>query len=242
MDLNQARFIIGVSAATKIDPRVLVAWVQAEGAYAQNGTGGFNYLNLRPAAGDVGVSHVTQGNFDNFTSVNAAITSTVNRLRNPFAAPILATARTKPTPAQQINAIASTGWDSGHYGGNGGVNLVNIYTSLFKNPNDHYLDPSNARGVVNTAGTGSAATGASYDANNAVNDVTGAAGTAANYVVNQIPGVKEIRSIGDAIGWIGNNWDRIAWVVGGTILVLLGFVLLGGKAKATAMSPVKAKG
>lgn len=124
----EVQFLTSVSKQTGIDPRVIQAWMQQEGAYAPGGTGNFNYLNLRPYPGDP-YSGVSSGDFEQFSSVADAIAATVARLKQPFAAPILAAAG--KTPSAQIAAIASTGWDSGHYGGMGGINLKNTFARLF---------------------------------------------------------------------------------------------------------------
>ena len=164
----EATFVAGVSQATGIDPRVVLAWVRLEGAYAKGGTGGYNFLNLRPYSSDVGVTKITSGNFDNFATVQDAITSTVARLRQPFASGILATAAKKPTPAQQIAAIAASGWDAGHYGGTGGPNLLSELASIFgsKAAGDTYESPANASAVAAEAGSGSAADWTSTDLTN----------------------------------------------------------------------------
>lgn len=226
LDLNQVRFVVGVSTATKIDPRVVISWMEQEGANTPGGTGGFNYLNLRPFAGDP-YKTVSTGGFEQFASVNDAVKATVRRLNQPFAKPIVATARTKPTPAQQINAIASTGWDAGHYGGKGGVELQHTFSNLFKGGlQDSYLDPGNARAVANTVSTGSAADAGSYDANNAASD----AGNALN-------ALNPFKDISAFIKWIGGNWDRILLSFGGILLVLLGLVLIAGKQRAQVLNP-----
>lgn len=220
LDINQARFIVGVSSATKIDPRVIIAWVRAEGAYAQNGTGHFNYLNLRPYPGDP-YSGVSSGNFEQFSNVNDAIKATVRRLNQPFARPIIAMAASKPTPKQQIQAIAASGWDAGHYGGSGGIKLQEIFGSLFggnKGLNDSYVSPASAFSIASTVGTGSAADAASID--------SGTVDKAGNSLIQHIPGVTQAESIANAISWVGNNKVRIGLVVGGGIILLLGILSL----------------
>jgi len=240
VDINEVKFVTAVSTATKIDPRVLIAWIQIEGAYAPHGTGHFNYLNMRPYPGDR-YSSVSAGDFEQFSNVNDAIYSTVRRLNQPFARPILSTAASKPTPRQQIAAIAATGWDAGHYGGSGGVSLVNTYSSLFKNPDDSYLDPTNARAVSNTVGTGSAADTGSVDA--------GGAASAAGSAAEHIPGVKQaegvvsaIGSVGDAVKWIGDNWDRVLEVIAGFILAILGASFVYKKQTGSYPVPIPGRG
>lgn len=234
LDLNQVRFVIGVSVATKIDPRVVIAWMQQEGANAPGGTGGFNYLNLRPLSGDP-YKTVSKGGFEQFASVNDAVKATVRRLNQPFAKPIIATARTRPTPQAQIRAISVTGWDAGHYGGNGGLALQRTFSTLFKGGlNDSYLDPANARAVANTVSTGSASPN---DPIGSTPSVIGSAADAANSAARHIPGVAQIEDVGSLFKWIGGNWDRLGLAFGGIVLVLLGFAVLAGKTKANALNP-----
>jgi len=135
--LNQttAEFVAGVSKGSGIDPRVLLAWIDAEGAYAPNGTGGFNFLNLKPAPGGRSYSGVpiavSSGGFEQFQSITDAITETVNRLSQSFASGIVGAAKTRPTPAAQISAIAASGWDQTDYGGPGGPTLAAIFAKFF---------------------------------------------------------------------------------------------------------------
>lgn len=177
----EAAFVTGVTTKTGIDPRVVVAWVQQEGAYAPRGTGGFNFLNLRPYPGDP-YSSVSSGNFEQFASVSDAIDATVRRLKQPFAAPILASV--KKSPGQQIAAIADTGWDADHYGGNGGINLKATFAKLFTPAAlaDKPEGAGAAAAVAATAGTGSAADAGSYDAKNAAHDAAQAAKNATDWV------------------------------------------------------------
>jgi hypothetical protein len=228
LDTNTAKFVVGVSSATGIDPRVIIAWVQQEGAYAKGGTGHFNYLNLRPQAGDK-YSGVSPGNFEEYSSVNDAIFSTVRRINSGKV--IKTTAQAKPTPREQIKAISSSGWDIDSYGGNGGKKLLDTFTGIFGNKglDDAYVSPASAGAIASTAGTGSAADAGSYDANNAVSD-------AAN-----LPGIKQILSIGDLIGWIGGNWDRMLLVGGGVILAILGILFIA-KNQTAAVKPSFGKG
>lgn len=109
------QFITEVARRTGVDPGVVAQWTNREGAYAANGTGGLNFLNLRPAAGDVGVAAQSPGGFDQFAALPAAIDSTVNRIKQPFLQQYLAPALGKGADAQW-NAIATSGWDANHYG------------------------------------------------------------------------------------------------------------------------------
>ncbi len=94
------QFVADVSKATQIDPRVLIAWAQQEGAYAKGGTGGFNYLNLRPIAGDP-YSSVSSGGFEQFSSLSDAEAATIRRLGQPFAQPIITAA------GQHVSSLAT---------------------------------------------------------------------------------------------------------------------------------------
>jgi hypothetical protein len=222
LDTSTAEFVIGVSKATKIDPRVLIAWVELEGANAPDGTGHFNYLNLRPEAGDV-YAATSSGNFEQYANVNQAIVATVHRLQEPFARPIIATAAGKPTPQQQISAIASTGWDAGHYGGSGGINLQKKFASLFGMPGltDSYVPPSSAPSVAATAGTGSAADiGSGGTGFASPSSVAGGA----NSIIRHVPGVAQAESIGSALSWLFSI--KGAEVIGGAIIVILGITFL----------------
>lgn len=200
-----AQFANGVASQTGIDPRVVYAWAQQEtGGHAY----GHNWLNLRPyhqnqggSTDDVGVVAV-QNNFDRFGSVQEAITSTVHRLNQPFASGIVA-AR-EQTPAQEIAAIAQSGWDAGHYGGAaaGGPNLRNTFSSIYGAP---ALGSAAQKGAKVSGSTGSAGTGLG---------------------VGSIPVVGgAISGIGDAFTFL-TSW-RFAEVLGGFVLVLLGLYLLG---------------
>lgn len=214
LDTNAARFVVGVSTATGIDPRVIVAWIQQEGAYAKGGTGHFNYLNLRPQAGDKYKS-VSPGNFEEYASVNDAIYSTVRRINSGKI--IKQTAQAKPTPREQIRAIASSGWDIDGYGGNGGKKLLDTFSSIFtaKGLDDAYVSPAAAGGIAASVNTGSASDAGSYDAKDAVEDA------------GNLPVVKQLLSVGDLIGWVMGNWDRMFLVAGGVILAILGILYLG---------------
>lgn len=215
IDNNTGTFVVNVSQQTGIDPRVLVSWIQQEGAQAQNGTGGYNYLNLRPAKGDVGVSAVTSGGFDNFQSVDAAVQSTVNRLNNPFARPILAAAKAKATPQQTIAVIASTGWDALNYGGPGGPNLQNTFAqqwgkdSLTKAP----FPPGKINVTPNFFGQ-------------SLNPATPA--PKKDYGDPKNSPLLPPTSIGSFLGMLSSAdfWLRVGQVVGGAILLGMGLFLL----------------
>jgi hypothetical protein len=226
LDTDTARFVVGVSTATGIDPRVLVAWVKQEGAYAKGGTGHFNYLNLRPQAGDK-YSSVSQGNFEQYASVNDAIYSTVRRINSGKI--IKSTAQAKPTPREQIKAISVSGWDAAGYGGTGGPKLLNTFSNIFtsKGLDDAYVSPASAGAVTSTAETGSASDAGSYDIGDAAHDASG------------LPVIKQLLSVGDLIGWLFGNWDRVLLVMGGGIIAILGIVFLAKQQAMKAVVPTK---
>lgn len=123
----QVTFVNEVAKQTGLDPRVVEAWTIAEGAYAPNGTGHYNFLNLRHyAPSDVGVVGQSGGGFDQFGSLDSAIASTVARIKQPFLARFLdPVIKKRGTPNEQLRAIAASGWDAGHYIGRyGGSSIV----------------------------------------------------------------------------------------------------------------------
>lgn len=214
---DQAHFVVSVSQATGIDPRVLVAWLEQEGADAPNGTGGYNYLNLRATRTD-GHTGVSPKGFAQFSNVNAAISATITTLNEPQNRIIINAAKSKPTPGQQIAAIAASPWDSSHYGGKGQTLIAEI-ESIFGGPavlTDRYEGPGNAAAVAATAGTGSAADWTSYDAGNAAHDIA-----------------SPFESL---YSWLTGSWQRILFVVAGAILVIIALLLIANSAKSNTFT------
>jgi hypothetical protein len=206
---EQLQFVQAISSAAGLDPRVVQVWVDAEGAYAPNGTAGHNWLNLRPAAGDVGVTGKTSGGFDQFDTVDDAITSTINRLHNPFAGVIIASAN--KTPATQMTAIAASSWDSGHYTSNGilGGKLFALWSKLYPN-----------------AKPGGAPVAAGSYGGTTVGQTTAAQAAAAD--ASHIPGVVQAESVSSFLGKLTDPSYilRGLQVLGGAVLVLIGIYLL----------------
>lgn len=226
LDDNQAAFVTGVSTQTGIDPRVIIAWDQQEGAYAPGGTGHFNYLNLRPYPGDPYTS-VSGGGFEQFGTVQDAITATVRRIKMPFAAPIEQAAAQHATPRQEIAAIASTGWDAGHYGGTGGLSLQRTFAGLFPNGlDDQYESPGAASAVAATVGTGSAADAGSVDAGS----VGRAAGKVADAVAAPVKLAEKAGHILDVIFSV-----RGLEMFGGFLLIVLGVLWLSRRGLNAAL-------
>lgn len=118
-----------LAGATGLDPRVIYAWGMEETGGAPYG-GHHNWLNLRPYPGDP-YSGVSPGNFEEYNSIGDAERAAIIRLHQPFARGIIASAGS--TPANEISAIAASGWDAGHYGGPGGPNLLSEFRSIYPN-------------------------------------------------------------------------------------------------------------
>ena len=183
---DEATFVQEVARGTGLDPRVILEWIRVEGAYAPGGTGGFNFLNLRPYSSDVGVAGQSPGGFDRFTNVDAAAVSTIRRIRQPFLwdalGPVVAK---KGSPAEEIAAIGRSGWDAGHYqegGGAPGSSIANRFIGDYGQA--AYGSAPAGPGAVAAHGTGPGSTGATSVAG----DVAGAAGGAASAVGGAIAG------------------------------------------------------
>ncbi len=223
-----SQFIIGVSKQTGIDPRVLLAWMVKEGAYTKGGTGGYNYLNLRPFPGDKHAGISPKG-FAQYLTVQDAINATVTNLHSPQYASVLSTARLKPPPRQEIAVIAASPWDANHYGGPGGPDLLDTFSSLFGKTggSSAYQPPSVAPAMLATVGTGSASTSIWDNIKTVIDDINAAPNMAIGGAVDvgkQV--VKPITAVGDAIGWAFDNWDRIFLVIGGAVALLVAILLI----------------
>lgn len=203
----EAQFVVGVSQQTGIDPRVLIAWADAEGAYAQHGTGHFNYLNIR-STGSAGRS---PAGFAWYSSPADAVAATARVLQRGTYAGIRSTvARPDETARDQIDAIAASPWDAGHYGGAGGPRLASAFTARFTPGalDTKAQDPSVAPAVVATVGTGSAS---DWTSTNPIGTATGAVGSA-------------FGSVGDLIRFLFSY--RFLELVGGLALLLVGLSVL----------------
>lgn len=217
---DEGKFIVAVSQASGLDPRVVTSWVTQEGAYADNGTKGFNFLNVKPTSQGTSYSGVpitvSKGGFEQFRTVEDAIAETANRLNQPFARGILAAgADPKATPKAEIAAIAGTGWDAAHYGGTGGSNLVNKFisqwgTASLENPS---LPPGKI--TISPDFTGQSATVVPADQ----------AAQAKPYTPGTGDGpTSALSAFGSA--FFGSTGQRILEVVGGAALLLLGVKML----------------
>jgi hypothetical protein len=217
---NQERiFANAVGAGTGIDPRVILAQEQAEGAYAPGGTGGFNFLNLRPfepnqggATSDVGVTGTSSGGFDQFANLADAITSSIHRFDQPFASGVITAAHTAgATPQTEITALQKSGWDAGGYTG-----LSTDFTDLF---GEQALTGPAANASVTAYPVGGGAT----------TSTSSLGGT----LTSAVPGLSQAESLFSGADsffqWIGQpaNLIRVGEVIAGSLLIGLGLILLG---------------
>jgi len=217
-------FLVGFSNATGIDPRVVFAWMQQEGAFKKGGTGGFNFLNIGPVQGDKRVG-ISQGGFAQFRNVQDALEASVNVIHEDRYKNVLSTARLKPSPKQQIAAIAASPWDAKHYDSKGDPNaggplLLNTFNDTFKSATT-YQPPSTARNIE----PGSAEQSIMADMNT-IADVFNAP-----FTWNS--GLNPIQDIFNASGWVKRmfewifgNWDRIFLVIGGFTALVIAVILL----------------
>jgi hypothetical protein len=204
---EHAEFANSVAAATGIDPRVVYAWAQVE----TGGTpyGGFhNWLNLRPYPGDP-YSGVSPGNFEEYSSLASAEAAAIRRIKMPFASGIIAADGT--TPAQEISAIAASGWDAGHYGGPGGPSLLAAFRSIYPN-----VDTGGA--ALKKGSTVSAVSGGGQSPGSVTSVATG---------------------IGSDVSKFLEKWVvRGALIVLGTGLALVGLYLIARAIGAPSISPL----
>lgn len=200
---NERQFIAGVSAATGIDPRVLATWIAGEG---HPGDLYNNYMNITAGTADYNASRsgsprsvgTAAAGTAEFPDVQSGITATVAEI-NALGLNHFA----GETPRQEIADIAATNWASSHYGGPGGPNLVNDFAGMF----------GSAAVDSPYQGKGSAASAA----------ITGNIPTTYGQVKGAVTG--DINSITSGLSFF-TSW-RFAEIVGGSLLLLLGLLLLG---------------
>jgi hypothetical protein len=130
----QQKFALDVSKATGIDPRVILAQELAEDSYADNGTKGLNFLNLRDSTvASLGKPYEASsaGGFAKFHDLAQAEAATIAEFKSGAIAPYV---NPNTTPRTQIAGLAASGWDKGHYGGEGGPNLVTDFLQVTNDP------------------------------------------------------------------------------------------------------------
>ena len=225
---EEVQFVKDVSGATGVDPHLVAAWITAEGAYAPGGTGGHNFLNLRPYKSDVGVVGQSGGGFDQFVNERAAALSSIARIKQPFlwTSPELggpglgAVISAHGDAVAQAQAIGRSGWDAGHYGSPPGSKLVADLASTNKG------GPSLGKSVVTA--TGDLVTGNPVGAAGAVAQGAGAiaSGIGLGGVGSAVGGVGAALSAPEKIYKFLTSY-RFLELVGGLVLVVLGLVILG---------------
>jgi hypothetical protein len=209
---------------TGLNATVIKAWASVENAYASNGTGYFNFLNVRPAAGGSSYSGVplagtSSGNFQEFGSLQDAVTETAYWINNFGNYAGIRAAKSQP-PTAQLAAIAASPWDQGRYSGGGP--LVGAYFNITKSGGGlSSLAGSVASSVVDAAG----------NVNDALGHIPGVAQTesAASTASSAVSGAADAaKSTASAISWLSSwgHWARIGYVLAGGVLVLGGIVLL----------------
>lgn len=239
-------FIARVAALTGLDPKVVESWVKAEGAYAPNGTGGNNFLNIRESTSRSGVplAGTTSNGFAQFHSAADAATETahwINTMPNYLGIRQAA----KLGPRSQLAAIAASPWDSGHYGG--GKNLYAAYDSVNKGGGG--IDWGGILGGIGKVGT------------DVANPIQGGIDIGSHIPgFNSIPGVKATETILSAPEKIASgvttvaedvakvslfvlnpsNWLRVGYILGGSVFVIGGlFILARSVGSSNAAQAVK---
>lgn len=198
---EEAQFSNAVAKDTGLDPRVVWSWASLE---TGGNAIGHNWLNIRPYPGDPYIG-VSPGGFEEFRSVQDAITATERRIRQPFAGPILSS-RGEP-PAAEIAAIASTGWDAGHYGGPGGPSLLAEFKKLFPTADPGTFSGNPTTGVMSGQTTG---------------------GGGPFGVVGAVSG------LGEGIwSWFTSHLLRLGLLLAGGALIIIGVLLVARSAGAT---------
>lgn len=207
-------FAYMLAQQTGLNANVIKAWAEVENSYAPNGTGHYNFLNVRPSGtggsySGVPLAGVSSGNFQEFGSLADAVTETAHWI-NKFGNYSGIRASASQSPASQIAAIAASPWDSGKYAGGGSI--VSRYNSL----------TGSGGGIVS-----------------GLESLPGQAAGAVNSGLRHIPGVAQVEGgvsaasdavsgTAGAISWLSdwNNWLRIGYILGGGVLVLGGVILL----------------
>lgn len=119
-----------VAARTGLDWRVIRAQIQGEG-HPGDEPGYFNPLNIATATAEYNGNQVVGNGPANTAQFGTLANGVDAAVREYKALGITKAAGT--SPANQISAIASSGWASSHYGSPPGSNLVADFRSLFPN-------------------------------------------------------------------------------------------------------------
>ena len=164
------------------DDQTLVKWAAAEGGAGPefgvpNNVTNYNPINVSLTSGSQGYGYdpgtgkfypgatPTPGNsppIASFSDWNTGIQATVDRLQEPFAAPILAGLKAEAPVSQTAAAVASTGWGTGNFAGlsatgtqvatpgPGGAGTANL-TGYNLNPLDLFGIPQTAGAAAGSA-------------------------------------------------------------------------------------------
>lgn len=212
-----------LSKATGLKPDVIRAWARAEGAYAPNGTGGYNFLNLRAKGGGssysgVQLAGVSSNGFAQFRNEDDAVAETAHWINTmPNYAGIRAS--TKVGSKTQIAAIAASPWDAGHY--DGGRKLLDAFKAVTGLP----FGPQDP-GAFGIPGTDSVGRWIDDKLGGIPSPGDVAKGVGGALVPDAVEGAAATAvDIGREI-FDPQNWLRVGFIVGGGVLVLGGVVLL----------------
>jgi len=229
--LIEENFANQVGKGTGIDPRVILAQTQLEGAYSPGGTGGLNFLNLK--ASTVSSLHQpyasqSSGGFAQFASLQQAEAATIAEFKSPAIG--LTGSNVPPTPRGQIAAIGNSPWDAGHYGG-GGANLSTEFGRLF---GTQALDQPQS---FNTAGFGNIIKAIVTAPAQVFQGTTGKDVNASPTGPNSVLG-----GLGSLPGLFGlPSSARLGEMIAGGVLVALGIVMIGRSA-ASGSSAMQVRG
>lgn len=221
--VQEQAFVSRLAELTGLDPKVIQAWVNVEGAYAPNGTGGYNFLNIRESTSRSGVpiTGTTSRGFAHFRNGADAATEAAYILEHSSIYQGIRRA-TQLGPRSQLAAIAASPWDAGHYGG--GRALYNAYDSLVHG------------GSSLLSGVGHVASGVGHAVADAA---SGNPLGAAKDVADQVPGLGGVSSALDAPAAIANDitkvlgfvfnpqdWLRVGYILAGGVFVIGGLFIL----------------
>lgn len=230
---DEGQFVVDVSRATNIDPRVLIAWIAGEG---HPGDEENDWLNMGPngAALDVGASGLDQYHVESFPTEAAGAAATINRINEQFLSGLRQTIAQKGTPRQQIAAIGQSGWATSHYGSPPGANLDADFAARFTSQG---LDTAaqtgaDAQGLVNDIGVTAVIPGgivgavlpggAATAVGNASNAATGAVSSVAKGALGVVESPIKLAEHAYDLLTSENTWIKVGLFLVGGALVLMG--------------------
>lgn len=231
---SEQTFINDLAKDTGLDPKVILAWVTVEGAYAAGGTGGYNFLNIHESTSRSGVplAGTSPKGFAQFHSAGQAAQETawwINNMTNYRGIKTSASL----SPQSQLAAIAASPWDSSHYGG--GKKLFAEYASIVTGTGGSIISDiakglTKATQVITGAGGNPVELG--IGAANAGAGLAGdipVVGPVLKASADTAQGVATLANdTGKVLGFIFNpeDWLRIGYILAGGILALGGLFVL----------------